>query len=84
VTSTLSLPRTRTSFTIWWRRCFLWGLVLERLMKRFGVYACVIDGLSETPATRAFAGRHGSVFLNFFNDHQRGSANWTERATSCR
>lgn len=49
---------------------------LDDLMKRFHVAACVIDGLPETHATRQFAGRHGGVFLNFFNEHQRGEAKW--------
>jgi len=49
---------------------------LDALMKRFSVYYCVIDGLPETHATRAFASRHGNVYLNFFNENQRGSANW--------
>jgi hypothetical protein len=49
---------------------------LDELMERFSVSCCVIDGLPETHATRAFAQRHGNVFLNFFNEHQRGSAKW--------
>ena len=50
---------------------------LDDLMKRFGVQVCVIDGLPETHATRAFARRHhGHVFLCFFNDHQRGADKW--------
>ncbi|MGH9317684.1 MAG: phage terminase large subunit family protein [Thermoanaerobaculia bacterium] len=50
---------------------------LDDLMTRFGVLYCVIDGLPETHATRAFAGRHpGRVLLNFFNENQRGSAAW--------
>ena len=49
---------------------------LDELMKRFHVEVCVIDGLPETHATREFAKRHGRVFLNFFNEHQRGEAKW--------
>ena len=50
---------------------------LDELMKRFRVNRCVIDGLPETHATRAFAGRNrGRVYLNFFNENQRGSARW--------
>jgi len=50
---------------------------LDDLMKRFGVQVCVIDGMPETHATRAFARRHhGHVFLCFFNDHQRGADKW--------
>jgi hypothetical protein len=50
---------------------------LDGLMKRFKVHRCVIDGLPETHATREFAMRHrGYVYLNFFNEHQRGKAHW--------
>ncbi|MGH9895353.1 MAG: hypothetical protein ACREA0_25890, partial [bacterium] len=50
---------------------------LDDLMRRFSIHKCVIDGLPETHATRGFAKRHrGQVFLNFFNDNQRGSTNW--------
>ena len=50
---------------------------LDALMAEFHVLSCVIDGLPETHATRAFAKRHGGyVSLCFFNEHQRGSARW--------
>ena len=50
---------------------------LDALMTRFDIRRCVIDGLPETHATRDFARRHGRrVFLNFFNETQRGSARW--------
>ena len=50
---------------------------LDDLMERFQVSRCVIDALPETHSTRAFAKRHlGNVYLSFFNQHQRGSANW--------
>jgi hypothetical protein len=50
---------------------------LDELLRRFHVRHCVIDGLPETHATRDFARRnHGRVILNFFNEHQRGSAAW--------
>jgi hypothetical protein len=53
---------------------------LDQLMKRFKVDRCVIDGLPETHATRAFAHRHqGRVFLCFFNENQRGSADWERK-----
>jgi hypothetical protein len=46
-------------------------------MTRYDVWRCVIDGLPETHATRAFAQRHGGlVFLNFFNEAQRGALRW--------
>ena len=54
---------------------------LDRLMERFDIYRCVIDGLPETHSTREFAKRHwGHVYLNFFNENQRGSANWGTRS----
>jgi hypothetical protein len=47
---------------------------LDELITRFRVDRCVIDGLPETHATRDFARAHpGSVFMNFFNDSQRGA-----------
>jgi hypothetical protein len=50
---------------------------LDSLMKRFTVGRCVIDALPEIHATRAFADRHqGQVYLNYFNEHQRGSFKW--------
>jgi hypothetical protein len=50
---------------------------LDALMAKFQVLYCVIDGLPETHATRAFAKRHAMhVFLNFFNESQRGAARW--------
>jgi hypothetical protein len=54
---------------------------LDVLMKRFKIDRCVIDGLPETHATRTFAARHrGKVFMNFFNEHQRGAAAWDQQA----
>ncbi len=50
---------------------------LDSLMKCFQVSRCVIDALPEIHATRAFAQRHGGrVYLNYFNEHQKGSAKW--------
>ncbi len=50
---------------------------LDALMKQYRVRNVVIDGLPETHSTRDFARRHrGDVFLNFFNESQRGSARW--------
>jgi hypothetical protein len=52
---------------------------LDDLMARFSVQRCVIDALPEIHATRAFAKRHlGLVYLNYFNEHQRGSYAWKE------
>ena len=52
---------------------------LDLLMSAFPVTRCVIDGLPETHATRAFAQRHQRhVYLSFFNEHQRGAPKWDE------
>ena len=52
---------------------------LDALMRAFPISRCVIDGLPETHATRAFAQRHcGRVFLSFFNESQRGAPKWDE------
>ena len=46
---------------------------LDRLMRNFHVSRCVVDALPETRNARAFARRHkGKVYLNFYNEHQRG------------
>src|SRR5215475_13898227 len=46
-------------------------------MKRDHINTCVIDGMPETHATRAFADRHGgAVYLCFFNENQKGKAQW--------
>jgi hypothetical protein len=53
---------------------------LDALMARYRVQQCVIDGLPETHETRKFAERHrGVVFMNYFNEHQRGAADWDHR-----
>jgi hypothetical protein len=50
---------------------------LDTIMARYRVQMCVIDGLPETHETRKFAERHrGVVFMNYFNEHQRGAAAW--------
>ena len=50
---------------------------LDVLMKGFNIGVCVIDALPEVHATREFARRHmGCVFLNYFNEHQKGSPAW--------
>jgi hypothetical protein len=52
---------------------------LDELMIAFNVFRCVIDGLPDTEKARAFANRHpGRVFLNFYNEHQKGSYKWNE------
>ena len=53
---------------------------LDAVIARYRVQMCVIDGLPETHETRKFAERHrGVVFMNYFNEHQRGAAAWKHR-----
>jgi len=53
---------------------------LDNLMKYFNVSLCVVDALPETRNARAFSERHkGKVFLNYYNEHQKGSYAWNER-----
>jgi len=50
---------------------------LDELMTRFQVRSCVIDAMPEIHATRGFSTRHrGRVWLNFFQESQRGSYQW--------
>jgi len=52
---------------------------LDGLMKKFNVSRCVVDALPEMRNARAFAERHrGKVFLNYYNEHQKGSYAWNE------
>lgn len=52
---------------------------LDRLMKNFHISRCVVDALPETRNARAFAQRHkGRVYLNYYNEHQRGSYAWND------
>ncbi len=58
---------------------------LDELMRRFEVRRCVIDALPEIHATRDFARRFPRrVYLNFFNEHQRGSYQWDQKETVVR
>jgi len=53
---------------------------LDGLMDSFHVSRCVVDALPETRNARAFAERHrGKVYLNYYNEHQKGSYAWNER-----
>jgi hypothetical protein len=53
---------------------------LDWLMKDFNVFRCVVDALPETRNARAFAERFkGKVYLNFYNEHQKGSYAWNEK-----
>ena len=50
---------------------------LDELVRRYDICVCIIDGLPETHSTREFAQRHGErVYMNFFNEHQRGAPKW--------
>jgi hypothetical protein len=52
---------------------------LDSLMKNFNVARCVVDALPETRNARAFANRHRCrVFLNYYNEHQKGVYKWDE------
>jgi hypothetical protein len=53
---------------------------LDRLIKNFHVGRCVVDALPETRNARAFAQRHqGKVYLNYYNEHQKGHYAWNEK-----
>jgi hypothetical protein len=53
---------------------------LDRLMPLFHVSRCVVDALPETRNARAFALRHaGRIFLNYYNEHQKGHYTWNEK-----
>ncbi|MFC1891861.1 phage terminase large subunit family protein [Thermodesulfobacteriota bacterium] len=53
---------------------------LDRLMRIFNVNRCVVDALPETRNARAFAEKYkGKVFLNYYNEHQKGSYKWNEK-----
>ena len=51
-----------------------------RAASRATIVDSLIDGMPEIHATRDFARRHGrKVHLCFFNEHQRGEANWDHK-----
>jgi hypothetical protein len=53
---------------------------LDRLMDNFHVSRCVVDALPETRNARAFAERfRGKVYLNYYNEHQKGHYAWNEK-----
>lgn len=53
---------------------------LDRLMRNFNAQRCVVDALPETRNARAFAERFkGKVFLNYYNEHQKGHYAWNEK-----
>lgn len=50
---------------------------LDKYMQHISV--CVIDGLPETRNAKAFAERNqGKVYLNYYNEHQKGSYRWND------
>jgi len=53
---------------------------LDRLMTIFNVARCVVDALPETRNARAFSDRFkGRIYLNYYNDSQRGRYSWNEK-----
>ena len=51
---------------------------LDHFMEAFDVRACVIDGMPNTHAARAFAQRFpGRVWLAYYGATQRGAVNWS-------
>ncbi|MGH9867061.1 MAG: phage terminase large subunit family protein, partial [Candidatus Polarisedimenticolia bacterium] len=53
---------------------------LDKLMKRYNVDRCVIDGLPESHAAGEFAKRHHhKVFLSFFSEGHHGDPNWDSK-----
>jgi hypothetical protein len=52
---------------------------LDALMNRFKVVRCVVDALPNTKFARNFADRfRGRVYLNFYNEYQKGSLKWND------
>ena len=52
---------------------------LDSLMDHFNVMNCVVDALPEKRNARAFADRFkGRVYLNFYNQHQKGAYSWND------
>ena len=52
---------------------------LEELMTAFNVYRCVIDGMPDQNKARDLAKKFpGKVFLNFYNERQKGSYKWNQ------
>ena len=53
---------------------------LDALMKRFKVMRCVVDAMPNIKFARNFSDRfRGRVFLNYYNEHQKGSYRWNEK-----
>lgn len=53
---------------------------LDALMRRFKVMRCVVDAMPNIKFARNFSDRfRGRVFLNYYNEHQKGSYRWNEK-----
>lgn len=53
---------------------------LDNLVRNFNVARCVVDALPETRNARGFAERFkGRVYLNYYQERQKGSYAWNER-----
>lgn len=57
---------------------------LDELMNKFKVLRCVVDALPEKRNAKDFANRFNTdslkrVYLNFYNEHQKGSYAWNEK-----
>ena len=53
---------------------------MDGLIKSFHVSRCVVDALPETRNARDLARRFpGKVFLNYYNEHQKGQYKWDEQ-----
>jgi hypothetical protein len=53
---------------------------LDELMNRFKVMRCVVDAQPNTKLARLFSERFpGRVFLNYYNEYQKGSYRWNEK-----
>ena len=53
---------------------------LDKLMDDFNVSCCVVDALPEQRNARDFSNRFkGRVWLNYYNDNQKGSYRWDEK-----
>jgi hypothetical protein len=54
---------------------------LDALMRDYHVSTCVVDGMPDTKAARAFAARFpGRVYLNWYSESQKGCFLWNDEA----
>jgi hypothetical protein len=53
---------------------------IDALIKRFNIARLVLDAMPEVRKARELAQRFpGKIYLNYYNDHQRGSYRWNEQ-----